>query len=52
MIFSEWKTPDLFDPVYELATTWSSRTFVLLNKDGNSPPPLLLYCLILGLNFH
>lgn len=40
--FSEWKTPDLFDPVYELATTWSSRTFVLLNKDGNSPPIVIL----------
>lgn len=39
---SEWKTPDRFDPIYELATTWSSRTFVLLNKDGISPPIVIL----------
>ena len=39
---SEWKTPDRFDPVYELATTWSSKTYVLLNKDGNSPPIVIL----------
>lgn len=40
--FSEWKTPDLFDPVYELATTWSSRTYVILNKDGSGFPIILL----------
>lgn len=39
---SEWKTPDRFDPIYELATTWSSKTYVLLNKDGNSPPIVIL----------
>lgn len=39
---SEWKTPDRFDPVYELATTWSSKTYILLNKDGNSPPIVIL----------
>lgn len=39
---SEWKTPDRFDPVYELATTWSSKTYLLLNKDGNSPPIVIL----------
>lgn len=40
--FSEWKTPDLFDPVYELATTWSSKTYVILNKDGSGFPIILL----------
>lgn len=40
--FSEWKTPDLLDPVYELATTWSSRTYVILNKDGSGFPIILL----------
>ena len=40
--FSEWKIPDLFDPVYELATTWSSRTYVILNKDGSGFPIILL----------
>lgn len=39
---SEWKTPDRFDPIYELATTWSSKTYVMLNKDGNSPPIVIL----------
>ena len=39
---SEWKTPDRFDPIYELATTWSSRTYVLINKDGISPPIVIL----------
>lgn len=39
---SEWKTPDRFDPIYELATTWSSKTYILLNKDGKSPPIVIL----------
>ena len=39
---SEWKTPDRFDPVYELATTWSSKTYVILNKDGSGFPIILL----------
>lgn len=40
--FSEWRIPDLLDPVYELATTWSSRTYVILNKDGSGFPIILL----------
>lgn len=40
--FSEWKTSDKLDPVYELATTWSSRTYVILNKDGSGFPIILL----------
>lgn len=40
--FSEWKTPDKLDPVYELATTWSSRTYVILNKDSSGFPIILL----------
>lgn len=40
--FSEWKIPDLLDPVYELATTWSSRTYVILNKDSSGFPIILL----------
>lgn len=40
--FSEWKVPDKLDPVYELASTWSRSTYVMLDKKGNGVPIVLL----------